>query len=194
MATKTRKQQYTRFAPSQRLEHFLLLVSMIGLFVTGLPQRYAEHQWAKTAIELMGGIESVRIIHRFMAILLIGESIYHAGVLSYKVFVLGSRLTMIPTLRDARDAWDFVMYNLGLEGKHPHMPRYNFGEKAEYLAVVWGTVLMGITGFMMWNPIATARFIPGNIIPVAKAAHSAEAVLAVLCAAFATGIILQIGR
>jgi cytochrome b subunit of formate dehydrogenase len=27
--------------------------------------------------------------------------------------------------------------------------------KMEYLAVVWGTVVMAITGFMMWNPIAT---------------------------------------
>jgi hypothetical protein len=50
----------------------------------------------------------------------------------------------------------------------------------EYLAVVWGTVIMAITGFMMWNPIATARLLPGEFIPAAKAAHGAEAILAVL--------------
>jgi hypothetical protein len=50
----------------------------------------------------------------------------------------------------------------------------------EYLAVVWGTIIMAITGFMMWNPIATTRFFPGQIIPAAKAAHGGEAILAVL--------------
>jgi hypothetical protein len=39
---------------------------------------------------------------------------------------------------------------------------------------------MGLTGFMMWNPITTARLLPGQVIPAAKAAHGAEAVLAVL--------------
>ena len=39
---------------------------------------------------------------------------------------------------------------------------------------------MGLTGFMMWNPITTTRFLPGEVIPAAKAAHSGEALLAVL--------------
>ena len=180
MTAEQKQKEFTRFSKSQRMEHFILLVSMVGLAATGLVQRYADVSLSKYLIALMGGIESVRVIHRFMAILLLLESIYHGGVLSYKVFVQGSRITMMPSLRDIRDALDFVLYNLGIKKKHPHMPRYNFGEKAEYLAVVWGTVLMGITGLMMWNPIATAKILPGNLIPAARAAHSAEAVLAVL--------------
>jgi hypothetical protein len=39
---------------------------------------------------------------------------------------------------------------------------------------------MGFTGFMMWNPITTAKFLPGEIIPAAKAAHGGEALLAVM--------------
>jgi hypothetical protein len=39
---------------------------------------------------------------------------------------------------------------------------------------------MVATGFMMWNPIATVKFLPGEAIPAAKAAHGGEAVLAVL--------------
>ena len=180
MTTEQKQKEYTRFSRSQRMEHFILLVSMIGLAVTGLAQRYADLALAKTIISLLGGIEGARVIHRFMAILLVLESIYHGGVLSYKVFVEGARITMVPTLRDLRDARDWVLYNLGLKKQHPHLPRYNFGEKAEYLAVVWGILLMGLTGFMMWNPIATAKILPGLVIPAARAAHSAEAVLAVL--------------
>lgn len=71
-------------------------------------------------------------------------------------------------------------YNLGLGKKRPQMGRYTFEEKAEYWAFVWGTVIMAITGFLMWNPIAATRILPGQFIPAAKAAHGGEAVLAVL--------------
>jgi len=50
----------------------------------------------------------------------------------------------------------------------------------EYWAMVWGLVLMGLTGFMLWNPIATAKLLPGQFLPAAKVAHGMEAVLAVL--------------
>jgi formate dehydrogenase gamma subunit len=174
------KKQYSRFSASQRFEHIILLVTFIGLALTGLPQKYASESWAQSLISVLGGIESARIIHRFLAILLMAEAIYHGGVISYKIFVLGQRATMIPGVRDIRDAVNWIAFNLGLRKEHPHLPRYNFGEKAEYLAVVWGTVIMVITGFMMWNPIATSTVLPGAAIPTARTAHGAEAVLAVL--------------
>ncbi|HEX2619853.1 MAG TPA: c-type cytochrome domain-containing protein, partial [Phototrophicaceae bacterium] len=60
------------------------------------------------------------------------------------------------------------------------MGRYTFEEKMEYWAFVWGAIIMGATGFMMWNPISTVKFLPGEVIPAAKAAHGGEALLAVL--------------
>jgi mono/diheme cytochrome c family protein len=39
---------------------------------------------------------------------------------------------------------------------------------------------MGMTGFLMWNPITVSNILPGEFIPAAKAAHGGEAVLAVL--------------
>ncbi|MCS7039976.1 MAG: hypothetical protein NZP34_10260, partial [Caldilineales bacterium] len=50
----------------------------------------------------------------------------------------------------------------------------------EYWAVIWGTAVMIITGFMLWNPITTTKFLPGSWIPAAKAAHGGEALLAFL--------------
>ncbi len=179
-APTVEKKEYRRFSPSQRFEHIILLVTFIGLALTGLPQKYASEPWAQSLIRALGGIESARIVHRFLATLLMAEAIYHGGVISYKVFVLGRRAAMIPGVRDIRDALNWIAFNLGLRKEHPYLPRYNFGEKAEYLAVVWGTVIMVITGFMMWNPVATTRFLPGVVIPAARTAHGAEAVLAVL--------------
>lgn len=171
---------YPRFTASDRMEHVIMIVSFTMLAVTGLPQRYADAELAKSVIAALGGIESTRFLHRFFATLLMLGAIYHGGALTYKVFVQGSRLSMLPTPKDAFDAINYVLYNLGLRKEHPKMPRYNFGEKAEYLALVWGTVLMIITGFMMWNPVATAKLLPGAVIPIARYAHSAEAFLAVL--------------
>jgi cytochrome b subunit of formate dehydrogenase/cytochrome c553 len=169
-----------RFTRAQRFEHMLLLVSFIGLAITGLPQRYAETELGIQAIRFLGGIESIRIAHRIFAVALLIGAIIHGGTLTYKFFVLRMPITMLPSWRDAVDVWHWTMYNLGLRKEHPRMPRYNFIEKVEYLAVVWGTIIMAITGFMLWNPIATSKYLPGSYIPIALRAHSAEALLAAL--------------
>ena len=122
----------------------------------------------------------MRIIHRIAAVGIVVQSVYHVLVLGYKIWVRRIEMTMLPGLKDVTDAVDLVRYNLGLTKEHPKMPRYNFGEKVEYWAMVWGTVIMAITGFMLWNPIAATRLLPGQAIPAAKAAHGAEAILAVL--------------
>jgi cytochrome b subunit of formate dehydrogenase len=173
-------QGYLRFPVTQRIEHVLLILSFGALGFTGLIQRYAGNQVAEALIALLGGIELVRIIHRIAAILLAAQSIYHVLSLIHKVFVQRVELTMLPGLKDVVDAIDVVRHNLGLTKEHPRLPRYNFAEKAEYWAMIWGTIVMGLTGFMLWNPIVTTRLLPGETIPAAKAAHSAEALLAVL--------------
>lgn len=174
------RKSYPRFTAAQRFEHIIALVTFTGLALTGMPQRYAAEPWARTMIDLMGGIESIRIVHRIMATILMAECIYHGGVVTYKLFVLGRRATMLPGIRDVRDAINWVLFNLGLRKEHPLLPRYNFGEKAEYLAFIWGTIVMVITGFMLWNPVATTSVLPGEVVPAARVAHSSEALLAVL--------------
>lgn len=171
---------YTRFTLAQRIEHLTQLVSFTILAVTGLPQKFADQPISDWAIAVMGGIEQVRVIHRVAATVLMLATIYHLVMLGYKTYVQRARPTMLPELKDALDAIQAFLYNLGLGKKWPQMGRYTFEEKAEYLAFVWGTLVMVVTGFVLWNPIATAQFFPGQFIPAAKAAHGGEALLAVL--------------
>ena len=171
---------YPRFSLDQRLEHILALGSFVVLAVTGIPQEWADASWAQFLIAAMGGIETIRLIHRTAATVLMLETIYHMVGLGYRFYVRRVRLTMLPTLTDVTDAWHAVVYNLGLRRDPPQGGRFTFGEKAEYWAFAWGTVVMVLTGFMLWNPIATTRFLPGQAIPAAKAAHGGEALLAVL--------------
>ena len=179
--THARTQEvYTRFTLPQRVEHIVLLVSFSLLGLTGLIQKFSGAPLAEGIIGLLGGIETTRIIHRIAALTFALQSVYHFVVLAYRVFVKRIELTMLPGLGDVLNAIDVVRYNLGLTRQHPKLPRYNFAEKAEYWAMLWGGIVMGLTGFMLWNPIATSRFLPGQVIPAAKAAHGAEAILAVL--------------
>lgn len=178
MAETTRR--YPRFALPDRAEHLLLLTSFTILAVTGLVQKFAEVGLSQALIAVLGGIEGTRTIHHVAAVILMLEGIFHLGAVAYKVVVRRTRLDMLPGLSDVRKAWQAFGYNLGFRRDPPQEGRYTFAEKAEYWAVVWGTVIMAITGFMMWNPISTTRFLPGQIVPAAKAAHGFEAILAVL--------------
>jgi len=180
MATKVKEQQYQRFRLGARVEHIILLVSFTVLALTGLPQRYAQLEFSQTMVNAMGGIENVRIVHRYAAFLLVLGSFYHLFTSFYRIYVRRERHRMLPDRKDATDLVDFVKYNVGKSDEHPKMRKFNFGEKLEFWAVIWGTAIMAITGFFLWNPIATTKFLPGQIIPASKAAHSYEALLAVL--------------
>ena len=175
------QKQYPRFRIGARIEHFVLMVTFTVLAVTGIPQMFSlESAVARTAIDLMGGIETVRLIHRWAAFFLVAGSVYHVFTSAYRLYVKRERPRMMLNGQDLTDVINFVRYNLGLTDEHPKLPKFNFGEKFEYWAVVWGTVIMTITGFMLWNPIATTSVLPGSIIPAALAAHGGEALLAVV--------------
>ena len=171
---------YERFSLTQRIEHVVMLVSFTALAITGLPQKFPLNGLSDLIVRLAGGIENLRGIHHVAAIVLILVSLYHVLMLGYDLYVKRVRMSMLPTLRDAQNALQAFLYNIGLAKQRPQVGRFGFEEKAEYWALVWGTVVMAITGFFMWNPVATTQFLPGQVIPAAKAAHGAEAVLAVL--------------
>lgn len=177
-STETRR--YLRFPLSYRVEHWVAMSSFTILAITGLVQLFPNVGVSLFLVELMGGLRIVRILHRLAASALMLEVVYHIGAVGYRLYVLQARPKMLPTIDDFRNAWQAIRYNLGLSAEHPQQDRYTFDEKAEYWAFAWGTVIMVITGFIMWNPIATTRFLPGQVIPAAKAAHGGEAVLAVL--------------
>ena len=177
---ETAKKYYTRFDVLQRIEHLVLLVSFTILGATGLAQKFATSPGGEAVLGFFGGIEQSRVIHRSAAVILMAVSIYHIVEVLYRILVLRVSLSMLPVPEDFKHLYHDILYYLGLRKHKAYYGRYSYAEKVEYLAVVWGTVIMAITGFMMWNPVATTRWLPGEFIPAAKAAHGGEALLAVL--------------
>lgn len=172
--------EFLRFRIADRIEHWVFITSFLILGLTGLVQRYATVPFSQFLIRALGGIETTRQIHHIAAVVMMLSVIYHIGAIIYKMYVRRVRPTMLPGSYDFIAAWETVKYFIG-KRRHPaQQGRYTFEEKVEYWAVVWGTFIMGLTGFMMWNPILVTKILPGEAIPAAKFAHSMEAVLAVL--------------
>ncbi len=168
-----RPRMYVRFSLAQRIEHVIMLLSFSTLALTGLPQKFPQAEVSLLIIRSLRNVETLRLVHHVAATVMMFGAAYHILVVGYKMYVERTPLSMLPAIQA-------LLYNLGIKKSRPQMSRYTFEEKAEYWAFVWGAVIMGLTGFMMWNPITTSRLMPAEFIPAAKAAHGAEAILAVL--------------
>jgi cytochrome b subunit of formate dehydrogenase len=171
-----------RFSRSDRVQHAVMALSFLVLALTGLPQKYIllNDSHLDDLIDLMGGIERVRIVHRLAATVLMLVTVYHLLAVAHRVLVRRVSLSMLPRFQDVVDGLQAVRYNLGLARERPRTDRYSWEEKVEYWSLIWGTIVMIGTGFMLWNPVATARFLPGQWIPAAQVIHGGEALLAIL--------------
>lgn len=174
------RKEFVRFTLGRRVEHLLLLLTFAVLVVTGIPQKFHNAAWAQWLIAAMGGVEFARHIHRFSAILLGLGALYHLVDGLYRLLVKRQPFTMLPRWKDVTDVADTLKYFFGLISRPPQFDHFNFRQKLEYWAVVWGLAIMGGSGFILWFPVPAARLLPGRIIPVAKVAHSGEALLALL--------------
>lgn len=172
---------FTRFNLSQRIQHIVQIISFSTLCLTGIPQRYNQHPVAEFIIQTMGGIDVVRTIHRTMAVVFILETIYHAIEVAFLLLTKRARpFDMLPTPKDAFDALQMLLYFVGLRKERARFGRYDFRQKSEYLSLIWGGFVMIVSGSMMWFPVIATRYLPGELVPAAKAAHSGEGLLAFL--------------
>src|ERR1019366_9191677 len=73
-----------------------------------------------------------------------------------------------------------VCYYLGLTSRKPEFARFNYAEKAEYWALVWGMIVMAVTGIMLWAKVLVGNHLPRWWLDIATAIHFYEAVLATL--------------
>jgi len=166
-----------RMNARQRMQHGLVLVSFIALAVTGFALKYPESPLAW----LLGSSDAVRRIgHRAAAIVLMGVGAYH---LIYIAFTReGRRLfcDFLPGVQDAKDVKDNLLHNLGRRAEPPRYGRFTYGEKVEYLSLMWGTVLMAVTGMILWFKVQAAGWWTGATVDIATAIHFYEAILAVL--------------
>jgi len=76
--------------------------------------------------------------------------------------------------------WKMFRQNLGLSGGRPTFGKFSYAEKFEYWAFVWGTLVMAISGFLLWFDNFSLRHFPKWVTDAATAIHYYEAILASL--------------
>ncbi len=167
----------TRMPMRFRWQHAALLASFFTLVLTGFALKFPG-SWFE---QLLGMSEHLRqILHRIAAVVLIGVSIYHIFDIIFSRDGRKLARDMFPTLDDARGAWQNVAYYLGFISTKPEFPRFNYAEKAEYWALVWGMIVMAVTGVMLWAKVIVGNHLARWWLDVATAIHFYEAVLATL--------------
>ena len=177
VAKRRQKRTVVRLSKNQRGQHWLLLTSFIILVLSGFALQYPD-SWLAW---LLGGSEFLRrIIHRVAAVVMLIVGTYHV---LYLALSKEGRLwvrDMLPGWKDAKDVLGNFAYYLGLKNEKPKIARFGYAEKAEYWAVIWGTIIMGLTGLMIWFKIGVVGFLPRWWLDIALAVHFYEAVLATL--------------
>ena len=156
------------------------MVSFGTLAVTGLLQTFSSLPPVALVIQLLGGVDAVRTIHRLAAIVSAIQSFYHIWRILETWFVKRERGGMWPYLSDLMNLVQMIKFNTGLTDTRPQFDRFTIEEKLEYWALLWGNMVMGITGFIMWFPLVVTTVLPGEVFPVAQALHRWEAILAAL--------------
>jgi cytochrome b subunit of formate dehydrogenase len=172
-----------RFTVTQRLFHFLLVVSFMIQVASGFARMFIETGWGRGLASIFGGYDRALIVHKvsgtFMVLLFLSHLVYLVAVIDWKRFpqsVFGQD-TIMPRLSDLRDFIQHIGWFFGV-AREPKFGRWGYWEKFGYWAVFWGVVIFGVTGYMLFNPVVTARYIPGWTLNVALYVHREETILA----------------
>lgn len=174
-----KEKQVRRMEADELIQHSVLAVAFTVLVVTGFALRYGDAWWSTLLFGREGGFLNRGIIHRAAGVTLLLGGVWHV------LFLLTPRgkqflRDMWPSKVDFQQFVQMMKYNLGRSREHPHMGRFSYVEKAEYWALVWGTVVMGITGLFLWFDNVAVRFFPKGLLDVLLVIHYYEAWLAFL--------------
>jgi len=160
-----------------RLQHFLLMISVTLLILTGLALLYHESALGRFLIELEGGFETRGLIHRFAAGMLIFTLLYHL------LYILLSKegheefMQLRLHLKDFRDYGASLLYDLGLREERPKLDRYSYREKFQYWAFAFFVMVMILSGLVLWFHNWLFGLLPKWAFDMAIAVHSGTGTL-----------------
>lgn len=172
---------YVRMTLGERIQHGSLLVSFITLVLTGFALHYPDAWWVAPVRDVFPWAFEIRgILHRVAAVVMVCASLFHV----YYLFFVprGKELLrdLLPRRTDITDALAVLRYNVGLSADKPRFGRFSYIEKSEYWALVWGTIVMSVTGVILWADNFFLGILTKLWWDVARTVHYYEAWLATL--------------
>jgi cytochrome b subunit of formate dehydrogenase len=162
----------------ERWQHFWLMVSFTTLTYTGFALVYPDQWWARPLLMFENQFSVRGTLHRIAGVVMTVVGVVHVITLITNRRLREHWFTLFPKLSDAKEGAQALAYNLGLRKEKPVISSHSYIEKAEYWAVVWGTVIMAITGALLWFATWTMTWAPKWVLDLATSIHFYEAVLA----------------
>jgi cytochrome b subunit of formate dehydrogenase len=166
-----------RMTRAFRVAHGLLAASFLVLVYTGFALTYPEAWWSRPLAA--GGADLRGIVHRVAAVgMLLAALLHVVHLVRSRSARSCARALALPNRHDWRELRERIAFLSGRRKELPEAPWVGYPEKMEYLAVVWGTLVMSVTGFVLWFENVALRWGPKWITDVATVIHFWEAVLA----------------
>jgi cytochrome b subunit of formate dehydrogenase len=169
-----------RFSVSRRVEHVVMMSLFVVLSLTGFPQKFFGASLSQTLTEWFGGVGAMRMVHRVSGGLFTALVLWHFGTTAIGLVRRTAALSMVPARKDFSDAITTLSYYLGTTQKQARFDRFDYRQKFEYWGLVFGAVVMVVTGLVLLFPLFAAQLFPGQVIPASKVAHGSEGLMAFL--------------
>jgi cytochrome b subunit of formate dehydrogenase len=177
-----------RFRQFHRIAHTFMLISFLGLALTGLPLKFSQSGWAQVLAQALGGFESTGLWHRIFGLVNVGCLVLYLLLMLSKLVVgrFRGKPTLqvvfgpdspVPNLRDFKDFVKMVRWFVGA-GPKPTFERWAYWEKFDFWGASADIVIIGTTGLILWFPNFFCSFLPGQTLAVSKVIHSTQALLA----------------
>lgn len=180
MSRTNDNREFLRWTLSERIQHWTVAISFALLAVTGFALRYPEAAWAKPLLIFEGSFGLRGLLHRTAAVVFIALSLYHV---SYLLLTKRGRALLKSvwiSRTDWTDFWQNLRYFLGRRSNPPAFDHFSYVEKLEYWALIWGSLVMTITGLLLWFDQIALTIFPLWMFEVFTAIHLYEAWLATL--------------
>jgi cytochrome b subunit of formate dehydrogenase len=169
-----------RFRPWEVYQHVLMAGSFTILAITGFALKFPDAGWVQL-LHSIGMTEFIRsTIHRIAAVTMGVISVIQ---LFYLLFSKNGRRdlkALVPTIDDLKNLLQNMKFHLNLTDEPAKQGRFDYAEKAEYLALIWGVAVMGATGLVLWFPEFFIHFLPAWLFETSEVIHYYEAWLATL--------------
>jgi cytochrome b subunit of formate dehydrogenase len=168
-----------RMTLSERWQHALMASSFVVLVYTGFALKFPDTWLFSWLVALERGYAWRSWIHRGAAVVMVLACLWHLVYLPTRRG-RAHLSAMRPRYEDAKEFALNVAYLFGLRAEPPRFDRFSYIEKAEYWALIWGSVVMAGTGFMLWFENLTLKHLAKWLLDLATLVHYYEAWLAML--------------
>lgn len=161
------EQLVTRYAPRDRVNHWVIAISFMLLAVSGLA---LFHPAFFFLTNLLGGGTWSRILHPFIGV-----------VLAIFFFAFAARLWADNQITSADREWKkqlgAILCNKAKQ--LPEIGKYNIGQKYLFATLVWTIALLLVSGVVIWQPYFTPKF-PLMLVRLAALVHALAGFVAML--------------